>query len=146
NDPYALYQRARVAMREDEPTFLAAITPWRKERPNDPALQLLVSEFYMGKNRAGEAIAAYDKLNAQLGGDPQLDLRLAKLHADLGHTNEVRTNLWQAINRDPPDANAFAEQLNWNLLERNFEQAAQVLTLQERLFHADLKPAIRSDE
>lgn len=146
NDPYVLYQRARVAMREDESTFLGAITPWKKERPKDPALQLMVSEYYVQKNRASEAIAAYDKLNAQLGGDPQLDLRLARLHAGLGHTNEVRTNLWQAINRDPPDAIAFAEHLNWNLLERNFEQAAQVLTLQEKLFHADLKPAIRGDE
>jgi len=81
-----------------------------------------------------------------LGGDPQLDLRIAKLHAGLGHTNEVRTNLWQAINRDPPDAIAFAELLSWNLLEHNYEQAARALILQEKLFHADLKPAIRSDD
>jgi len=146
SDPYLLYQRARVAIREDESTFLAAIAPWQKERPNDPALQLLVSEYYVQRNRAVEAIVAYDKLNAQLGGDPQLDLRIAKLHAGLGHTNEVRTNLWQAINRDPPDAVAFAELLSWNLLEHNYEQAARVLTLQEKMFHADLKPAIRSDE
>jgi len=146
NDPYILYQRARAAMREDESTFLAAIALWQQQRPNDPALQLVVSDYYVARNRASEAIAAYNKLNAQLGGDPQLDLRIAKFHAGLGHTNEVRTNLWQAINRDPPDAVAFAEQLNWNLLERNFEQAANVLALQEKLFHADLKPAIRSDE
>jgi hypothetical protein len=145
-DPYILYQRARVAIREDESTFLAAIAPWQKERPNDPALQLLVSEYYVQRNRSSEAIVAYDKLNAQLGGDPELDLRIARLHAGLGHTNEVRTNLWQAINRDPPDAMAFAELLSWNLLEHNYEQAAQVLTLQEKLFHADLKPAIRSDD
>jgi tetratricopeptide (TPR) repeat protein len=145
SDPYVLYQRGRVALGEDEPTFLAAIAPWRQVRPNDPALQLLVSEYYIARNRAFEAIAAYDKLNSQLGGDPQLDLRIARLHAGLGHTNEARTNLWQAINRDPPDAIAFAEHLSWNLLEHNFEQAARVLTLQEKLFHADLKPAIRAD-
>jgi hypothetical protein len=146
NDPFALYQRARVAIREDETTFLAAIAPWKRERPNDPALQLIVSDYYVLRNRPAEAITAYEKLNAQLGGDPQLDLRIAKLHAGLGHTNETRTNLWQAINRDPPDAMAFAESLNWNLSERNFEQAARVLTLQEKMFHADLKPAIRADE
>jgi hypothetical protein len=145
-DPYILYQRARVAMREDESTFLTAIAPWRQVRPNDAALQLLVSDYYVARNRATESIAAYDKLNAQLGGDPQLDLRIAKLHAGLGHTNDVRTNLWQAINRDPPDAIAFAEHLGWNLSEHNFEQAARVLTLQEKLFHADLKPAIRADD
>jgi hypothetical protein len=145
SDPYILYQRARVAMREDESTFLAAIAPWQQVRPNDPALQLLVSDYYVARNRATETIAAYGKLNAQLGGDPQLDLRIAKLHAALGHTNDVRTNLWQAINRDPPDAIAFAEHLGLNLSERNFEQAASVLTLQEKVFHADLKPAIRSD-
>jgi hypothetical protein len=146
SDPYVLYQHGSVALREDEPTFLAATALWQQERPGDPALQLLVSEYYVARNRATEAIAAYDKLNARLGGDPQLDLRIAKLHASLGHTNEVRTNLWQAINRDPPDATAFAEHLSWSLLEHNFEQAARVLTLQERLFHADLKPAIRSDD
>jgi tetratricopeptide (TPR) repeat protein len=145
SDPYVLYLRARVAIREDEPTFLAAIAPWQRERPNDPALQLIVSDYYVSRGRAVEAITAYDKLNTQLGGDPQLDLRIAKLHAGLGHTNEARTNLWQAINRDPPDAIAFAESLSWNLSERNFEQAARVLTLQEKMFHADLKPAIRSD-
>jgi tetratricopeptide (TPR) repeat protein len=144
-DPFVLYHRARAAIREDETTFLAAIAPWQRERPNDAALQLIVSDFYVLRNRPAEAITAYEKLNTQLGGDPQLDLRIAKLHASLGHTNEARTNLWQAINRDPPDAIAFAESLNWNLSERNFEQAARVLTLQEKMFHADLKPAIRSD-
>jgi tetratricopeptide (TPR) repeat protein len=145
SDPYVLYLRARVAIREDEPTFLAAIAPWQKEQPNDPALQLIVSDYYVLRNRAVEAITAYDKLNAQLGGDPQLDVRIAKLHASLGHTNQARTNLWQAINRDPPDAIAFAELLSWHLSDHNFEQAARVLTLQEKMFHADLKPAIRSD-
>jgi hypothetical protein len=145
SDPYVLYQRARVAIREDEPTFLAAIAPWQRERPSDPALQLIVSDYYVSRSRAVEAMVAYDKLNTQLGGDPQLDVRMAKLHASLGHTNEARTNLWQAINRDPPDAIAFAESLSWNLSERNFEQAARGLTLQEKMFHADLKPAIRSD-
>jgi len=145
-DPYVLYQRARVAIREDEPTFLVSIAPWQRERPNDPALQLILSDYYVSRNRAVEAMVAYEKLNTQLGGDPQLDLRIARLHASLGHTNEARTNLWQAINRDPPDAIAFAESLSWNLSERNFEQAARVLTLQEKMFHADLKPAIRSDD
>src|SRR5437764_5298 len=70
----------------------------------------------------------------------------ARRHASLGHTNEARTKLWQAINRDPPDAIAFAELLNWNLVERDFEQAARVLSVQEKLFHADLKAAIRSDD
>jgi hypothetical protein len=146
SDPYVLYQRARVAIREDEPTFLAAIAPWQRERPNDPALQLIASDYCVLNNRPAEAIKAYDKLNSQLGGDPQLDLRIAKLHASLGHTNETRTNLWQAINRDPPDAIAFAESLSWSLSERNFEQAARVLALQEKMFHADLKPGIRSDD
>jgi tetratricopeptide (TPR) repeat protein len=146
NDPFILYQRTRVASREDEPTFLGAVASWQKARPNDAALQLLLSDYYLQRNRAAETIDAYEKLNAQIGGDPQLDVRIAKLHASLGHTNEARTNLWQAINRDPPDPIAYAEQLSWNILERNFEQAARVLTLQEKLFHADLKPAIRSDE
>jgi hypothetical protein len=145
-DPFILYQHARVAMREDEPTFLAAVFTWQKQRPTDPALQLLISDYYLQRNRAAETIVAHEKLNTQLGGDPQLDVRIAKLHASLGHTNEARTNLWQAINRDPPDAVAFAEQLNWNLSEHNFEQAARVLTLQEKLFHTDLKSRIRSDD
>jgi len=145
NDPFILFQRARVALREDEPAFLAAIANWQKARPNDPALHLLMSGYYIERNRTVQTIAAYDKLNTQFSGDPQLDLRIAKLHATLGHTNEARTNLWQAINRDPPDAIAYAELLTWNLLEHNYEEAARVLTLQEKLFHADLKPAIRSD-
>src|ERR1051325_6627593 len=145
-DRFILYQRARVAFREDETTFLSAIATWQKERPNDPALELLISDYYRQRNRASEAMAAYEKLNAELGGDPQLDIRIAKLHASLNHTNEARTNLWQAIHRDPPDAIAFAEMLSWNLMERDFEQAARVLTLQENQFHADLKPAIQSDQ
>jgi tetratricopeptide (TPR) repeat protein len=145
-DRFILYQRARVAFREDEPTFLSAIATWQKENSSDPALQLLISDYYLQRNRASESVGAYEKLNAELGGDPQLDVRIAKLHASLGHTNEARTNLWQGIKRDPPDAVAFAELLNWNLLERNFEEAARVLMLQEKQSHADLKPVIRSDE
>ena len=144
-DRFILYQRARVAFREDEPTFLSVIAGWKKECPNDPALQLMISDYYVQRNRASEAITAYERLNAQLGGDPQLDIRIAKLHASLNHPNEARTNLWQAINRDPSDAVAFAELLNWHLAERDFDQVARVLTLQEKQFHADLKPAIRSD-
>jgi tetratricopeptide (TPR) repeat protein len=146
NDPHILYQRARVAMREDEPTFLASIAPWQKARPRDPALQLVLADYYLQRNRAAETIAAYERLNTQLDGDPHLDIRIAKLQATLGHTKEARTNLWQAINRDPPDPVAYAELLTWNLVERNFEQVAHVLALQEKLFHADLKPAVRSDD
>lgn len=145
-DPYALFQRARVAAQENETALLASIEPWQKERPNDPALQLLLAVYYLQSNRPDKTIAAYDKLNAQLGGDPHLDVRIAKLHAALGHTNEARSNLCKAIDRDPPDPVAYAELLSWNLAERNFEQAALVLTQQEKLFHADLKPAIRSDD
>jgi Flp pilus assembly protein TadD len=146
NDPYILYQRARVATREDEPTFLSSAVTWQKERPKDPALQMLMAEFYLQRNRAAGAVAAYEKLNTQFDGDPHLDIRIAKLQASLGHISEARTNLCQAINRDPPDTIAYAELLNWNLLERNFEEAARVLTLQGKLFHADLTPAVRSDD
>jgi tetratricopeptide (TPR) repeat protein len=146
NDPFILYHHARAALGEGESTFRDAIASWQKERPNDPALQLMIADYYVARNRAIETIAAYEKLNAQFGGDAQLDLRIAKLHGALGHTNEARTNLSQAINRDPPDPIAFAEMLSWNLLERNYEETARVLTLQEKLFHADPKPAISSDE
>jgi hypothetical protein len=146
SDPYILYRRARVATREDEPAFLGATATWQKERPKDPALQLLLADFYLQRNRTAETIAAYDKLNTQLDGDPHLDVRIAKLHASLGHIGEARTNLCDAIKRDPPDVIAYAELLNWNLAERNFEETARVLTLQEKVFHADLTPAVRSDE
>jgi hypothetical protein len=145
-DPFILYHHMRVTLREDEPTFLATVSAWQKERPNDPTLQLLMADFYLQHGRPVETIAAYTKLNSELGGDPDLDLRIAKLHATLGHTNEARTNLWLAINRDPPNPIAFAEHLSWNLQEHDFDQAARVLTLQEKAFHTDLKPAIRSDE
>jgi hypothetical protein len=145
-DKFILFHRARAAMKLNEQSFLDAIYPWQKTYPNDPALSLVLCDYYWQRNEYQKALPSFEGLNQQLGGDPQLDLRLAKLHEDLGHTNEARSCLWQATRRDPPDPNAFAFLLRLTLLERNFSETAEALTLQGKLFQADMKSAVLSDE
>lgn len=144
-DKFALFNRTRAAMGEDEKTFLEAIAPWQQLYPNDPVLERFVGEFYWDKDENAKAMASFERLNKLLGGDPDLDLRISKIHQGLGQTNEAKACLWEAVKRDPPNAKAFAALLKSTLGEKKFDESARVLSIQEMAFRTDLKPTVKTD-
>jgi hypothetical protein len=144
-DKYVLFNRTRAALGASEADFLAAITPWRENYPKDPALEMFVSNYYWAKNQDAKALAAFDRLNELLGGDPRLDLRLARLHLELSQPREAKVRLWQAVRRDPPDAGAFVALLQDTLSEGSYEETARALSLQEAAFGVDLKEKVKAE-
>ncbi|MDB6066102.1 MAG: hypothetical protein JWR26_2310 [Pedosphaera sp.] len=144
-DKFALFNRTRAALGEDEKTFLEAIAPWQQLYPNDPVLERFVGEYYWDKDQNAKAMASFERLNKLLGGDADLDLRISKIHQGLGQTNEAKACLWEAVKRDPPDAKAFAAMLKSTLAEKKFDESARVLSIQEMAFRTDLKPLVKSD-
>jgi len=145
NDKLALFQRTRAALGASEPDFLAAIMPWRELYPRDPSIEMFVSSYYWDKSEDAKALAAFGRLNDLLGGDPKLDLRMARLHLELNQPREAKVRLWQAVQRDPPDAGAFIGLLQSTLAEKSYEETARALSLQEAAFGVDLKSKVKEE-
>jgi hypothetical protein len=144
-DKYVLFNRTRAALGASEADFLAALIPWRENYPKDPALEMFASNYYWTKNDDAKALAAFERLNELLGGDPKIDLRLARLHLELNQPREAKVRLWQAVQRDPPDASAFVALLQDTLSNRSYEETARALSLQEAAFGVDLKEKVKAE-
>jgi hypothetical protein len=141
----ALFNRTRAAVGAGEEEFLATINSWRDLYPKDPSAEMFVSNYYWDKNQDSKALAAFGRLNDLLAGEPKLDLRMARLHLELNQPREAKVCLWQAARRDPPDAGAFIGLLQNTLAERNYEETARALTLQEAAFNVDLREKVKTE-
>ena len=144
-EKFVMFDRTRVALHAGEADFLAAIRPWRETYPDDPALEMFVSNYYWLKNDNQKAIKSFERLNELLGGDAKLDLRMARLDLESGLQRSAKIRLWQAVHRDPPDAASFVALLQTTLSEGSYEETAQALSLQETTFGVDLKDKVKAE-
>jgi hypothetical protein len=67
----------QAAMQLQDPAYLELVTSFEHDFPDDPALLLLVIDGYAMKKDGPKLLAAIDRLDRKVGGDPYLELHRA---------------------------------------------------------------------
>lgn len=74
-DKNLLLARIRAAQNiGDDALYAAAIEDFRRAHPDDVAVDIISLDYYVLRNQTKPAMAAIDRLDEQVGGDPYLDV------------------------------------------------------------------------
>ena len=100
-DKLLLSNRLNLAGQSNAADYEAAFALWRATYPKDPSTELMSFDGCVLKKRHEEALAALDRLEKHLGGDPYLDVLRAAQWFPLGQPGKARTLADKAQQRDP---------------------------------------------
>lgn len=120
-----MYLRAAAGHSEDK--FDEAVEQFRKIHPNDPALDMLLVDRHIVKQRYEEALACVDRLDEAVGGDPYLEIQRAGVFVAKRDLDAARTSVNNAIKTDPSMEHAYWMGVTISLQTRQFEDTANLL-------------------
>ena len=108
-DKTMMITRIGIASRlNDKQEYKAAVNDLVEKFPNDAATNLHLIDYYALQNDFDGTVRAIDKLNAVVGGDPELDLMKAYALLQQGQNEQAKTIIQNVIAQDPSHAIAKA--------------------------------------
>jgi tetratricopeptide (TPR) repeat protein len=108
----------RAAQDGDEALYLAELERYRKNHPNDPAIDILSLDYYFLKKQYKEMFAALDRLDKSVGGDPYLTVLRGSALTEMGKLGEARATIEKAIEAEPTLEQAYWGRLLVSLKEK----------------------------
>ncbi|HEY0372001.1 MAG TPA: tetratricopeptide repeat protein [Thermoanaerobaculia bacterium] len=85
----------------DNDQYQKAIEELRAAYPNEPGMDLMLIDGYILRERYDDAIAAVNRLDKDLNGDPYLDILRANISAAKGDSNGMQRYANRAVEREP---------------------------------------------
>ena len=99
--------------------FLLALDGFRRQFPNDPALDFQNIDFYRLMRNFDEALRSIDKAEKSIGGDPYLNALRAKLLVKAWRFKEARVAADKAIEQEPGLTHGYWGRIDVALAEAN---------------------------
>jgi predicted Zn-dependent protease len=99
--------------------------------PDDPCVDLLTIDRLILGGRWKDAIAAFDRIDRVVGGDPYIDDLRANVHLRAGDPDMARKLARRAIDRDPTLDAGYWTLLEIALRRRDHEATARLLSTLE---------------
>jgi tetratricopeptide (TPR) repeat protein len=139
-----MIMRIRAASKVRGKPYDDSIRDYRKAFPNEPNLNLLLSDAYLDHEMYDRMIACFDKLDETIGGDPYLDVLrggACRLKGDLATAKSYFT---KAIAAEPDLDIAYSGLLAISLQEKQFAETARLLSILQKKSPEHM-PAVQSD-
>lgn len=146
-----------VAQSGTDDEYLTAMERFRQLYPDDASFDLLAVDYYLVKKRYDDPLAAVDRLDARIGGDPYLNLLRVNAHAEAGRLAEAKAAAEGAIAGEPTLADGYwarvevalkerhhADTRDW--LKRTVERAGEVLDTDAMRTSPVYAEFVKSDE
>lgn len=124
--------RIQAAAQVDMDLYWQAIQDFEATHPDDPAVDLMLIDAHMFRGQYDESVAAIDRLDAEVGGDPYLEMVKAGVLLEKGDAEEALRTALEARSKEPD-----LEDLHWMVLtaaltaDRHQEAADQMTLLEE---------------
>ncbi len=132
--------RIRAAQAKDDMTLYAAtIEDLRKHYPDDPSINFLSIDGYVLKKEFDKALASIDRLDANLGGDPYLNVLRAGILLQQGKNEEARNVALKAIAEEPSLLDAYWTLVTISLKEEKYDETLRLLTQLEKDFQLQMR-------
>ncbi len=141
-----LVMRLMAVSNTDDALYLATIEAFEKHHPNDPSLALVSIDGFVMKKQPRKAIAAIEKLDRFIGGDPYLLILLAAQYLEVKDPTKARELANKAIEREPSLPNSYDVLLTIALEKKDFTETARLLSLTEKNLEVDMLAAIQDEE
>jgi len=125
--------RLIAATSAGETEYLAALADFQSRFPDDPCLELMSIDKFIYKKEYDKALAAIERLNQSVGGDPYLKLLSAGIYVEKGDMKNARDLAEQATVEEPTLIDAYWTLISISLHEKKFgDTVAHLNTVVER--------------
>jgi len=131
--------RMSAAIDVSEEEYLAAIEDFRSSYPDDPCIDLAVIDSYLLRKEYDKGLAAVDRIEKAVGGDPYLNVLRAQIYLMAENYQQAKEHAQKAIAED-----MTLEDANWALVdialkEKDHEEVARLLTELEKKFAVEFE-------
>jgi tetratricopeptide (TPR) repeat protein len=134
-DKLFLIQRVKFAQVLDEATYLESLERFRALHPRDPAADIFAADAFCLSKQYDKAIAAIDRLDTLVGGDPYLNVFRAGCHLDAGRPEKAREAARAAIEKMPNMLPGYVALVQADLVLKDYPELLTTLKrMDERSF------------
>jgi hypothetical protein len=126
-EKYVLLMRMVAAQKTDDETYLAALEDLRKDYGTDPSLCLHAVDFYLLKKDTEHATAAFDVIDAAVGGDAYLDFLQGGLLVETKDFAAALEHVTRGLSREPEMVNLWWMRVTCQLGLEQFEDVYTTL-------------------
>lgn len=122
----------------DDAAYIKAMDEMRHLFPHDGGVDLMSIDAFILKAKWPEALAAVDRVDAAVGGDPYLDVFRSNILLRSGDLKKAHDFSLRAGVREPALAAAFWAQVNVSLARADYAETARLLTHLRDTLHVEL--------
>ncbi len=126
--------RLLAAMRIGEDEYRSALADMQKRFPGNPSLDLTLLDHYYMQKQYDSLLAAINRLDSNLGGDPFLDNYRAVVSMEQGDYGRARLQLENVIAHDSTMPMPYYSLLNLTLHQQDYPATVRMLDLLEKRF------------
>jgi tetratricopeptide (TPR) repeat protein len=131
----------------DDEAYMAEMERFRKNFPKDAAGDLISIDYYLLQKKYDEALAAIDRLDNALGGDPYLNSMRANVFIEMGKLPEAREHADKALQETPKIAQVYWTKVTVTALAKDHDETRDTLKLIVEKIDPTLTPEdIKNDE
>lgn len=112
-----------AASRYDSDIFEKTLAEYQMYFPKDNRMELLLYDGYILQKKYNEALAGINRLDAQLGTDPVLDLLRGSLYYQQGNSDSAIWYLERLVERRPDFGDGYAQLIQVYMLNGKREKA-----------------------
>jgi hypothetical protein len=123
----------------DDSLYLAAIDDLRKTFPSDPCVDLISIDAFVIHKEYDKAVAALDRLDKSLGGDPYLKALRSTILLEAGKYDESARFAQEAVDAEPTLREGHYGRLQVANMQKKYGDMVRFLAEYEALFHEPLE-------
>jgi tetratricopeptide (TPR) repeat protein len=123
-----MFYRLSASQKIGHDEYMAAVDAFRAQFPNDPALNIMLIDYYFVKKEYPAAHKAIDALDNSLGGDAYLNVLRANLHLSQKDYDKARDCLNKAVSEENTLKDAYLLLLLISLQEKKFHETSRWLS------------------
>lgn len=139
-DKFLLLVRHRVATSLGGEPLALACRDLQEAYPNDPCIDFLMLRRWLEEGQTDKALAAIDRIDHAVGGDPYLNTLRANILVHSGQSQEARRRAELAVRELPDMADPYWSMVDVALLEKDHRLLSEMLVALQHRFHVDLSP------
>jgi predicted Zn-dependent protease len=133
--------RAALVLGADSSEYASASDDILTFFPGESWTDLIAVDVYNRRHKYDKALAAVDRLDMALGGDPYLDSARADVLFNMGQLQEAKTLARKSLRAEPAQISAYTTLLSAALLQGNFRAVNLLLSELEEKRGLDMSKA-----
>jgi tetratricopeptide (TPR) repeat protein len=145
-DRNILLIRLQAAQRVGDEEYSLAVADLERLSPRDSCVDLLTIDGHLLRGHYAAALAAVERLEESIGGDPYLHVLRAGIHYQAGDLPAAESAARQAIAGEPTLEDAYWQVATFSLDTKKFDTTVEMLDLLQTRFGIELEDLTKVPE